>query len=197
MFTGIIQEFGKIRLIKSGVYEIYTNLDLTDCKEGSSISCNGVCLTAKNIKKDDKNIFTFEVNIGEETLTRTNLGHAISQNQTINIEKSLKIGDEIGGHFVYGHVDCITCVNKIKKLANSWEYHFEKNFNNNNSFITEKASISINGVSLTIANVSGNTFDISVIEHTFNNTNLQFLKEGDNVNIEFDYLARFILKNNE
>ena len=82
-------------------------------------------------------------------------------------------------------------------MANSWEYHFEKNFNNNNSFITEKGSISINGVSLTIANVSGNTFDISVIEHTFNNTNLQFLKEGDNVNIEFDYLARFILKNNE
>ena len=136
---------------------------------------------------------TFEVNIGEETLMRTNLGNNILTNKLINIEKSLKIGDEIGGHFVYGHVDVITSLKKIEKLNNSWEYNFEKNFDLNNRFIKEKASISINGISLTIANVGDSSFTISVIEHTFKNTNLQFLNIDDHVNVEFDYLARFVL----
>ena len=195
MFTGIVQEFGSIKFLKKGLYQIFTSLDLSDCNEGSSISCNGVCLTAKNIKINyPNNNYVFEVNIGEETLKRTNLGQDISKNKKINIEKSLKIGDEIGGHFVYGHVDCVTIIKDILKLNNSWEYHFEKNFDNNNKFISEKASISINGISLTIANVLKDSFNISVIDHTYKNTNLQFLNVGDYVNIEFDYLARFVLK---
>ena len=108
--------------------------------------------------------------------------------------KNLKIGDEIGGHFVYGH-DLVTEVIKIIKLDNSWEYHFNKNFNANN-FVTEKASISINGISLTIASVNNKSFTISVIDHTYNNTNLKFINLNDKVNIEFDYLARFVLKMN-
>ena len=193
MFTGIVQDLGSIKLIKGGLYKVNTNLDLSECKEGSSISCNGVCLTAKNIKKNQNQNSTFEVNIGEETLMRTNLGNNILTNKLINIEKSLKIGDEIGGHFVYGHVDVITSLKKIEKLNNSWEYNFEKNFDLNNRFIKEKASISINGISLTIANVGDSSFTISVIEHTFKNTNLQFLNIDDHVNVEFDYLARFVL----
>ena len=193
MFTGIVQDLGSIKLIKGGLYKVNTNLDLSECKEGSSISCNGVCLTAKNIKTNQNQNSTFEVNIGEETLMRTNLGNNILTNKLINIEKSLKIGDEIGGHFVYGHVDVITSLKKIEKLNNSWEYNFEKNFDLNNRFIKEKASISINGISLTIANVGDSSFTISVIEHTFKNTNLQFLNIDDHVNIEFDYLARFVL----
>ena len=193
MFTGIVQDLGSIKLIKAGLYIVNTNLDLSECKEGSSISCNGVCLTAKNIKTNQNQNSTFEVNIGEETLMRTNLGNNILTNKLINIEKSLKIGDEIGGHFVYGHVDVITSLKKIEKLNNSWEYNFEKNFDLNNRFIKEKASISINGISLTIANVGDSSFTISVIEHTFKNTNLQFLNIDDHVNVEFDYLARFVL----
>ena len=193
MFTGIVQDLGSIKLIKGGLYKVNTNLDLSECKEGSSISCNGVCLTAKNIKTNQNQNSTFEVNIGEETLTRTNLGNYILTNKLINIEKSLKIGDEIGGHFVYGHVDVITSLKKIEKLNNSWEYNFEKNFDLNNRFIKEKASISINGISLTIANVGDSSFTISVIDHTFKNTNLQFLNIDDHVNVEFDYLARFVL----
>ena len=193
MFTGIVQDLGSIKLIKGGLYKVNTNLDLSECKEGSSISCNGVCLTAKNIKKNQNQNSTFEVNIGEETLMRTNLGNNILTNKLINIEKSLKIGDEIGGHFVYGHVDVITSLKKIEKLNNSWEYNFEKKFDLNNRFIKEKASISINGISLTIANVGDSSFTISVIEHTFKNTNLQFLNIDDHVNVEFDYLARFVL----
>ena len=191
MFTGIIQDIGSISYSKNGIYEVKTNLDLSDCKEGSSISCNGVCLTANNILKNNNN-YQFNVNIGEETLNRTNLGNIITNNQKINIEKSLKIGDEIGGHFVYGHVDTVTSIINIEKLENSWEYYFSQNFNNNNRFIIEKASISINGISLTIAKVVQRSFVISVINHTYNNTNLKYLSIDDKVNIEFDYLARFI-----
>ena len=195
MFTGIIQDLGTIKIKKEGVYQIITNLNLSKCKEGSSISCNGVCLTAKNITQIDKGSFSFEVNIGEETLQRTNLSNTISKNKKINLEKSLQIGDEISGHFVYGHVDTVTNVNQILKLQNSWEYYFEKKFSKNNRFIVEKGSISINGISLTIAKVEKNSFIISVIDHTFHNTNLKFLDKGDQVNIEFDYLARFIFNN--
>ena len=191
MFTGIIQDIGSISYLKNGTYEVKTNLDLSDCKEGSSISCNGVCLTANNINKYNNN-YNFNVNIGEETLNRTNLGNVIKNNQKINIEKSLKIGDEIGGHFVYGHVDTVTSIINIERLENSWEYYFSQNFVNNNRFIIEKASISINGISLTIAKVIQGSFVISVINHTYNNTNLKYLSIDDKVNIEFDYLARFI-----
>ena len=195
MFTGIIQDLGTIENKENGLYQIITNLDLSKCKEGSSISCNGVCLTAKNITKTDNKSFTFEVNIGEETLKRTNLANYILKNEKINLEKSLQIGDEISGHFVYGHVDTTTTVSEILELENSWEYHFEKKFNKNNRFIVEKGSISINGISLTVAKVEDDTFMISVIDHTFNHTNLKFLNKSDQVNIEFDYLARFILNN--
>ena len=195
MFTGIIQDLGKIKTKDEGLYQISTNLDLSNCKEGSSISCNGVCLTAKNITQTDNKLFSFEVNIGEETLKRTNLSNSILKNEKINLEKSLQIGDEISGHFVYGHVDTTTTVSEILELENSWEYHFEKQFNKNNRFVVEKGSISINGISLTVAKVVNDTFMISVIDHTFNNTNLKFLNKSDQVNIEFDYLARFIFNN--
>ena len=195
MFTGIIQDIGFISHKDNGLYQVLTNIDLTNCKDGSSISCNGVCLTVKNIKKNDNDDFIFEVNIGEETLSRTNLGDVISNNKKINLERSLRIGDEIGGHFVYGHVDTTTIITEIKKLDNSWEYYFDKNFNKNNIFINEKASISINGISLTVAKVDKKNFMTSIIDHTFNNTNLKFLKVNEKVNIEFDYLARFVLNN--
>ena len=130
MFTGIIQDIGTIKNKGEGLYEIYTNLDMSKCKEGSSISCNGVCLTAKNITQADNKSFSFEVNIGEETLKRTNLVNSILKNENINLEKSLQISDEISGHFVYGHVDTTTSVCKILEFENSWEYHFEKKLTN-------------------------------------------------------------------
>ena len=195
MFTGIIQDVGTLNQLSNGLYVVTTNLNLSNCKEGSSICCNGVCLTAKNIKKINNNNYCFEVNIGEETILRTNLGKKISKNKKVNLERSLRIGEEISGHFVYGHVDATSSIKDILKFNNSWEYHFEKNFSLNNKFVVEKGSISINGISLTIANVEKNSFKISVIEHTYNNTNLKYLNLGDHVNIEFDYLARFIMKN--
>ena len=194
MFTWIIQNLGRVTSFTNGELEIATSLDLSDCKIGSSICCNGVCLTAIEINSNDDE-YTFKVNVGEETQQRTNFSNEyLDEFVKINIEKSLKIGDEISGHFVYGHVDRTTHITKISKLNNSWEFYFQNFKNKDKNFIVEKGSIAINGISLTIAKVDNNYFSISVIPHTFENTNLKYLKEQDLVNIEFDYLARFSMK---
>ena len=196
MFTGIVQNLADVISFKNGELEISTSLDLSDCKIGSSICCNGVCLTATEINfREDQ--YTFKVNVGEETQDRTNFSNQeFNKLAKINIEKSLKIGDEISGHFVYGHIDRTTNITKINKLDNSWEFYFKNFKNKDKNFIVEKASIAINGISLTIAKVDNNNFSISVIPHTFENTNLKYLKEQELVNIEFDYLARFSMKDN-
>ena len=197
MFTGIIQSSGSIENFnkKTNAFSIKTKLDLSDCKVGSSICCDGVCLTTKTINKFNDNFF-FTVNVGEETHRRSNLIQW-KKYRKINLEKSLKVGDEISGHFVYGHVDCVCKILEIKNLEHSWEFKFEKKLLKYYDFIVEKASIAIDGISLTISNVDKNSFVISIIPHTFNNTNLQFSKEDDLVNVEFDYLARFILNKND
>ena len=194
MFTGIVQSLGRVINYTNGKLEISTTLDLSDCKIGSSISCNGVCLTATEIKSQDGD-YTFKVDVGEETQQRTNFSKNIfNKLANINIEKSLKIGDEISGHFVYGHIDRTTNITNIKKLDNSWEFYFQNFKNKDKNFIVEKGSIAINGISLTIAKEDNSNFSISVIPHTYDNTNLKHLKVQDLVNIEFDYLARFSMR---
>jgi riboflavin synthase len=195
MFTGIIQNLGKVVSYSNGELEISTYVDLSYSKVGSSICCNGVCLTAKEIISNDGQ-FIFKVNIGEETQMRTNFSPSLFDKLIhINIEKSLRVGDEISGHFVYGHVDRTTNINKINILKNSWEFYFDNFQDGDKKFIVEKGSISINGISLTIAKKDNSNFSISVIPHTFENTNLKFLKVDDVVNVEFDYLARFSMRN--
>ena len=194
MFTGIIQNLGDVKNYSNGELEILTLLDLSDCQIGSSICCNGVCLTATEINSKDGH-FTFKVNVGEETQKRTNFSqNTFDKLININIEKSLKIGEEISGHFVYGHVDRTTKITNIDKLKNSWEFYFENFKDQDKKFVVEKGSIAINGISLTIAKEDNNNFSISVIPHTFENTNLKYLKIEDLVNVEFDYLARFSMK---
>lgn len=197
MFAGIIQGLGTIEKFNSDELFFRTPLDLQDCKIGSSICCNGVCLTAKTIAKQENHDYIFSVNIGEETRFRTNLlNDNLPKSNFINIEKSIKLGQEISGHLVYGHVDCVTKILKIEKLASSWTFEFEKKQTDKkmNKFIVEKGSIAINGISLTVASLSANSFFISIISHTFENTNLNKAKENDLVNIEFDALARYVVK---
>ena len=194
MFTGIIQNLGHVISYTNGELEIATSLDLSDCKIGSSICCNGVCLTATEINFKD-NQYIFRVNVGEETQQRTNFSNNTFNKLTkINIEKSINTGDEISGYFFQGHVNRTTNITNINKLDNSWEFYFQNFKNKDRNFIVEKGSIAINGISLTIANVDNNNFSISVIRHTYDNTNLKYLKIQDLVNIEFDYLARFSMK---
>ena len=143
MFTGIIQNLGKVIDFSNGELEISTSLDLSDCNIGSSICCNGVCLTATKIIYQDEQ-FIFKVNVGEETQQRTNFSpNLFNKLIEINIEKSLKIGDEISGHFVYGHVDQTTKISNIDQLKNSWEFHFKNFQNKDKKFVVEKGSIAI------------------------------------------------------
>ena len=195
MFTGIIQ--GQATLVNkfndTNTLSIKTNLNLSECQIGSSISCDGICLTITSINYQNSD-YLFNVNIGEETIKRTTAQYW-DINSKINLEKSLKVGDEISGHFVYGHVDTLLKISKIEKLSSSWNFYFlTSSLSNYSKFIVEKGSIAINGISLTIANVKREGFDISIIPHTYNKTNLSNLKEGDSVNIEFDALAKYVLK---
>ena len=141
--------------------------------------------------------YFFNANRSEETIKRTTVKYW-DNNSKINLEKSLKVGEEISGHFVYGHVDTTLKLSKIEKLTSSWNYYFSTSSSSNyNKFIAEKGSIAINGVSLTIANVKEEVFDISIIPHTYNNTNFSNLKVGNSVNIEFDSLAKYIHSKND
>ena len=197
MFSGIIQGQAIIKNKTSNFSEISfeTDLNLSDCKTGSSINCDGMCLTATSIKFEN-NKYLFTVNISEETLKRSTTKFW-NNNYKINLEKSIKTGDEIAGHFVYGHVDCVTKILKIKELESSWEFVFQKDNSNKNMerSIVQKGSISVNGISLTVANLSSDNFSISIIPHTYENTNLNNAKVNDLVNIEFDALSRYVLKN--
>ena len=198
MFTGIIQGQAIVenKFIDSNTFSIKTDLNLSDCNIGSSISCDGICLTVTKIQNENSYYF-FNVNISEETIKRTT-AQSWDKNSKINLEKSLKVGDEISGHFVYGHVDTVLKILKIEKLNSSWNFYFSTStLSNHKKFIVEKGSIAINGISLTIANIKEDVFDVSIIPHTYSCTNLSNLNEGDIVNIEFDALAKYIHLNDE
>jgi len=187
MFTGIIEELGKIKKIihKSGVIllEISAKNILADAKIGDSIAVNGVCLTIISI---GKNCLSFEVM--NTTLKNTNLG-LLKIGQEVNLERSLKVGDRISGHFVNGHVDCLGLVRK-KSIRNGnieFDIAVAPNFMR---YCLPKGSISLDGISLTLAKVQGNIFSVSIIPHTFKNTTLSSRGPSDKLNVEFDILAK-------
>ncbi len=191
MFTGIIQTQGKISWIEdfSKFKSVAIESNLRNFDIGSSICCSGICLTATSIKK---NIFTAD--ISNETLEKTNSKFWQKGNQ-INLEKSLKIGDEVSGHFVFGHVDTTGQLKNIKKIGKSWMIQIEfpailK------KFIVTKGSISLNGISLTINEVKSNKFNCMIIPHTFNNTDIQYYKKNQILNLEVDMLARYAQSSN-
>ena len=192
MFNGIIENIGTINNInkEKNLIDISTHMDLNDCREGSSISCDGICLTIFNIIKSKKN-YIFSSNISEETYLRSTIKYW-QKNTKINLEKSLKLNQEISGHFVYGHIDGISEVLEIKTLDNSWDIFFSYISKNNKNFIVEKGSVAINGISLTISKKLSTSFCVSIIPHTFKQTNLSNLKKKDKVNLEFDMIARYI-----
>ena len=188
MFSGIIKNTGKINKIFKGkkdcTLEIISNIKFTKDEIGSSISCSGVCLTLENYKK---NLCRFY--ISKETLSKT-IFKSCKKGDIINLEKSLRFGDRISGHFVQGHVDT-TCLTKtILHLGRSWEitFNLSKNYK---KYLIQKGSIAINGVSLTIAKIVNNGFKIVVIPQTLIKTNLILLKKKDHVNIEFDIFCKY------
>jgi len=189
MFNGIIYKQGKIqKIIKQSenfIFLIKTNMKFNKKEIGSSVSCNGTCLTIYKIKKNV--IFFF---LSKETLKRTTFKNS-KIGDIVNLEKPLKFGKRISGHFVQGHVDITSEVDKITQIGKSWLISF-KLLNKYKKYLIYKGSITINGVSLTIAKIINNKFQVSIVPHTLKLTNLVNLKEKDTVNIEFDVLGKYI-----
>jgi len=189
MFNGIIKKTGKI----SGLYKknnncslyILTKLNFNKNEIGSSVSCSGTCLT---LEKYNKNLCKFY--ISKETLNRTIFKYS-KKGDIINLEKPLKFGNRVSGHFVQGHVDTTAQVKKIYLVGKSWLVSFDVS-SKFKKFLIIKGSITINGVSLTIAKILNGGFQIAIVPQTLKLTNLTHLKEGDRVNIEFDILGKYI-----
>jgi riboflavin synthase len=192
MFNGIVFNTGKVKSIKKSVNNILigieTGLKFTTNDLGSSVSCNGVCLTVIKITNKIINFY-----ISKETLKRTNFKF-IKKNEIINLEKSLTYGQKISGHFSQGHVDTIANIKKITFLDKTWLIRLKLNDKKFSKFLIDKASITINGVSLTISKVLNNFFEINVIPHTLKLTNLKNLKINDTVNVELDIFSKYIYK---
>lgn len=190
MFTGIIEQIGKVH----NAARVGSNLDLwiecnitDELKIDQSVAHNGVCLTVVEIQEGK-----YRVTAVEETLKKTNL-NAINKGQLVNLERALKVGDRLDGHFVQGHVDSIgTCINKTEKDG-SWlfSFRFPEEYA---ELIIEKGSICINGVSLTAFDVQKDTFTVTIIPYTFEHTNFKTLQVQDIVNLEFDVLGKYLLR---
>ena len=194
MFTGIIQGVGKIEKISQNTKNrsaFQMTVDLgkyaKGLKVGQSVALNGVCLSATKISK---NKCDFEMI--DETIKQTDLGNLVSGDK-VNIERSLKIGDRMEGHFVLGHVDGVGIIKKIEKKPKEIKVWFEvpKKLV---KFVVKKGSIAIDGISLTVVDVTKNNASVCLIPHTIKITNFQSKKVGDKINIETDILGKYILK---
>ncbi|PJA98186.1 MAG: riboflavin synthase [Ignavibacteriales bacterium CG_4_9_14_3_um_filter_30_11] len=189
MFTGIIEEIGNIKKIDSisGGFKIIISASkvLEDLKINNSIAVNGVCLTVISI--NNKN---FNVEAVGETLKKTTLKE-IRINQLVNLERAIKITDRLGGHLVQGHVNGVGKIIKVQKLGENYLLEVEIPINLI-KYIIDEGSITIDGISLTIAKIVHNKIAISIIPHTWKNTNLSTRKIGAKVNIETDLIAKYI-----
>ena len=196
MFTGIIQNQAKLIKIdnvsKNYTLKVESDVELKKRDIGTSIAIDGVCLTLikyKIIKKKKKRLF---FNISPETLKISNLDKK-ELGYIFNLEKSLKYGDEIAGHFVQGHVDDTGKIYSISKIRNSWKFWIIIN-NKFRKYLIKKGSVAINGVSLTINDIKKNLLRIDIIPHTFKKTNFAHLSKGSRVNLEYDLLIKYLKK---
>jgi len=197
MFSGIISALGVVKNITyNDIYSVdieVKKINLEDfekldnlIKIGCSIACSGVCLTLTGKKN---NILTFDVS--KETMNKTNLSHWKIGN-IVNLERALRVGDEIGGHFVTGHVDTVLEVIKIIEEDGSKILYINLN-NKISPYIASKGSITIEGISLTVNDVKNDYFNVNIIPFTWENTNLSNFKVNDFVNIEIDLLSRYLV----
>jgi riboflavin synthase len=190
MFTGIIEEVGAVKLVKgsaNGAKKLFIGCSrvLDDLKIGDSLAVNGVCLTI--VERDDEQVAVEAV---EETVKKTMIGN-LKPGSHVNLERSVRLNDRLGGHLVQGHVDATAKVMSIEKLPMSRMYRF-KILRTLMKYLIPVGSISVNGVSLTIAEKSSDSFKVAIIPHTFENTTFKYLRVGDFVNIEIDMIAKYV-----
>ncbi|MDQ2994992.1 MAG: riboflavin synthase [Pseudomonadota bacterium] len=189
MFTGLIDHTGQIIEIQtpgSGV-RLRIRCEFTDLVEGESISTDGVCLTAINTAKNE-----FSCQLSPETLRLTTFkDHTVGSR--VNLERSLRVGDRLGGHFVTGHADAEASVINVTQHDDFWSVQFRLSDATQRRYLLSKGSVAVNGVSLTINHVEPDGFTVMLIPHTLDRTNLSELTAGTRVNIEYDMLAKLVV----
>ncbi|WP_407966040.1 riboflavin synthase [Bartonella sp. C271] len=196
MFTGIITDIGcveDIQPLKQGIrLNISTHYDLESLEIGASIACSGICLTVveRTLKPTVAHCFTVEA--WEEALCLTNLTQW-TKGTFINLERSLRLGDEMGGHLVFGHIDGLAEIIEKKNEGDATRFHLQAPMKLA-PFIAEKGSIALNGTSLTVNYIENNIFDVLIIRHTLEMTTWGQAKVGDQVNLEVDQLARYVAR---
>ncbi len=207
MFTGIIEEVGKIDRISRGSASAHLRVSCSTVTEGTkvgdSIAVNGVCLTATRVDRDG-----FEADVMDETVARTSLA-SLKSGSPVNLERAMSADGRFGGHIVAGHVDCTGTIKSIEHKEMAVVYEIQPDAGTDKStgnamrntagadamrYIVEKGSIAIDGISLTVASVSKETFTVSIIPHTISNTTLSGKKTGDIVNLETDIIGKYVEK---
>ena len=188
MFTGIIRDKGYVNNIRklATSYQLYIKSDtLNNVELGDSIAIDGICLTVTSIKS---NIYSFDLSF--ETLKKTAFSN-YKTGQMVNLEKALTLNSRLDGHIVQGHVDEIGKVKTVIRKDQAWEINIEVS-KKSEPYLVPTGSISVNGVSLTITNSKNNIFTLVIIPHSFKETNISSLKTGDIVNIEYDFIAKYL-----
>jgi riboflavin synthase len=189
MFTGIVEQLGTV----TGLRREGSNLHITvraamapELRLDQSVAHNGVCLTVVSIDKD-----TYVVTAVQETLDRTNLG-ALRVGDAVNLERCLRVGDRLDGHVVQGHVDTVTECLAVQDLDGSWAYTFR--LPEEAHLLVQKGSICLNGVSLTVATLTNDSFSVAIIPYTHAHTTFKHLRPGHMVNVEFDVLGKYVAR---
>jgi riboflavin synthase len=190
MFTGIIEELGRVEKASTERGNLRLTIKaskiLSDLKVGDSVNIDGACQTLVQRGSD-----SFAVEAVQETLKKTNLGQ-LRKNHLVNLERPLRFSDRLGGHLVTGHVDCVGKVKTIGKKDGSFLYEFELPSEEHSAYLVEKGSVAVDGISLTVVEVKQNSFTVSLIPYTLQNTTLGTKRVGDVVNVETDLIGKYV-----
>lgn len=187
MFTGIIETVGKIKRLTKEKENLHIEVESdisSELKIDQSVSHNGVCLTVVDVSET-----SYTVTAIQESLDKTNLG-SLEAGSPVNLERGMKLGDRLDGHIVQGHVDCVAKCVKVEEQDGSWIYHFE--YDHPEFSTVEKGSVTVNGVSLTVVDSKRNSFCVAIIPYTYHHTNFKQIKQGDEVNLEFDIIGKYV-----
>lgn len=190
MFTGIIESLGKVidlQRDRDNLHLIIGSDISNELKVDQSVAHNGVCLTVVALEDGMHTVTAIT-----ETLNKTNLGQ-LRIGDLVNLERCMQMNGRLDGHIVQGHVDQTALCTEVKELAGSWEYTFTYDPSSGNITV-EKGSVCVNGISLTVVNSKPDSFSVAIIPYTFEHTNMQNLKKGDTVNLEFDIIGKYVAK---
>jgi riboflavin synthase len=190
MFTGIIETLGKITTLVRNQGNLYITVESPiagELKIDQSVAHNGVCLTVIAVADGQHTVTAIE-----ETLNKTNLGH-LKTGDLVNLERCMQMNARLDGHIVQGHVDQTAICTDFTELDGSWEYTFEYDTAPGNVTV-EKGSICINGISLTVVNSNNNSFSVAIIPYTYEHTNMQHVRKGSVVNLEFDIIGKYVAR---